>query len=98
MKKQFTVSQVGKCKPVVREYQNKQQYGTKEYPSFWKTIVESKEGILWYKEMMKRFSKMVDAPIGKATKDCFDIDESYEAGWMSPAHWKSFVKFIKTLK
>jgi hypothetical protein len=76
------------------KFHHEQQYGTKEYPSFWKTIVESKEGKLWYKEMMKRFSKMADAPIGKATKDCFDIDESYECGWMSPAHWKEFVRFI----
>jgi hypothetical protein len=80
------------------KFHHEQQYGTKEYPSFWKTIVESKEGKLWYKEMMKRFSKMADAPIGKATEHCFDIDESWECGWMSPAHWEEFTKFIKKLK
>lgn len=68
---------------------NEQNYGTKEYPSFWKTIVESKEWKLWYKEQMRRFAD--DA----RTEGVFDIDESQECGWMSPGHWEEFVKFIK---
>jgi hypothetical protein len=75
-----------------------QVYGTKAYPSFWKTIVESKEGKAWYKEQMARFSRADDRPMGtKPTEELFDVDESFECGWMSPAHWRSFIKFIKTL-
>ena len=81
------------------KFHHEQQYGTKEYPSFWKTICESKEGKLWYKEMIKRFSRMADTPMGQPWKEqCFDIDESYECGFMSPAHWREFVRFIQEMK
>ena len=80
-------------------FHHEQQYGTKEYPSFWKTIVESKEGKAWYKEQMARFSRMSKLPMGKPWKEAvFDVDESFECGWMSPTHWKSFVKFIRNEK
>ena len=28
----------------------------------------------------------------------FDVDECREAGWISPEHWKAFVKFLREKK
>jgi hypothetical protein len=73
----------------------KQNYGTKEYPSFWKTITESKEWKAWMKEMMERFRR---SHTKGTDEELFDVDESHECGWMSPRHWKAFIKFIKKTK
>lgn len=54
------------------------------HPSFWKTIVQSKEWGKWYKHASKNH--------------LFDVDESQECGWMSLNHWNSFLEFIKTLQ
>ena len=75
----------------------KDRYGDREYPSFWKTIVESKEWKAWMKKQNKLFSKFVASQCDKSSMPIFDVDESHECGWISPRHWKEFVKFIKTL-
>ena len=65
------------------------------HPSFWKTVVESPEWKLWQEEQQKRFHQLATT---KNTKiEAFDIDECQECGWISPAHFQSFIKFIKYL-
>ena len=56
------------------------------HPSFWKTIVESKEWKLWYEEQKRRLS--ADG------EKLFDVDASQECGFMSPEHFKEFLGFI----
>ena len=49
------------------------------HPSFWKTVVESKEWQDWEKV---------------ANKKGFDCDESRECGWFSPQHFRAFLDSI----
>ncbi len=48
------------------------------HPSFYKTIVESKEWQAWEKV---------------ANEQGFDYDESRECGYFSTKHWQAFLKF-----
>ena len=57
--------------------------------SMHKTLVESEEWGLWEKENSRRMHT--------DNEKCFDTDECRECGYMSPAHWKEFIGFIKTL-
>jgi hypothetical protein len=64
------------------------------HESFWKTVVESDEWRAWCEEVRKRWKKIKD-------KDClpiFDIDECQECGWISPDHWREFMKFSTLTK
>lgn len=64
-----------------------------DHNSFWKSVVESPQWYAWEKENAKRMNH-TDGP----TKDCYDVDECRECGWISPAHFRSFLDFCKTLK
>ena len=55
---------------------------TDGHPSFWKTIVESKEWKAWEKV---------------ANEKGFDYDESRECGWFSPSHFKAFLEYTHSL-
>ena len=58
--------------------------------SFYRTIVDSPEWKVWYKEMMRR---MEVANKVMNYKGCYDIDEAQECGVISPGHWKEFIRF-----
>jgi len=49
--------------------------------SFWATVIQSDEWQAWEK-------------IGD--KHGFDVDECRACGWISPKHFKEFIKFIKS--
>lgn len=51
------------------------------HPSFWKTVIESKEWKLWEEEQSKNPTR--------------DMAECEELGIMSAGHWKEFMKFIR---
>lgn len=61
------------------EYESKCT-GCGTHPSFWKTVVESKEWSEWEKI---------------ANKEGFDCDESREIGAFSPEHFSAFLDFIR---
>lgn len=52
------------------------------YPTFYQTIVSSKEWQAWEKV---------------AYEKGFDWSESTECGWLSPKHFKEFLKFTNRL-
>jgi len=56
------------------------------YPSFWKTVVTSKQWEEWEGEVNKRLHR------GKFEK-AFDVGESRECGWLSPNHFQAFLDF-----
>lgn len=58
------------------------------HASFWKTVTESAEWQVWYKEQQRRFHT-------QELQEVFDIDESTECGWISPGHWNAFIRFLR---
>ena len=63
------------------------------HPSIHKTIIESEEWDAWGEENDKRMSEYSE----NNQTEFFNICESEECGQMSPGHWQSFVKFIRTM-
>lgn len=59
----------------------------KDYPTFYRTITNSKEWKEWVKWNEKNTEKE-----GIIT---YDICESTECGWLSKEHWNAFLNFIK---
>ena len=53
------------------------------YPTFYGTVVDSKEWRAWEHD---------------AHKHGFDWSESTECGWLSPRHFKEFIRWIKKSK
>lgn len=62
-----------------------------KHPSFWKTIVESKQWQAWSEEQSRRMTThKPDARDGAL----FDTDESRECNWFSQGHFQEFLKFV----
>lgn len=62
------------------------------HSSFWRTVTVSPQWEAWVAENSKRFNH-ADGP----TDDCYDVDESTELGYISSAHFQSFLAFCKTI-
>ena len=54
-----------------------------DYPTFYGTIVDSKEWKEWVK-------KNEEDPK-------WDVHEAMETGWLSPVHWLAFLNFVRGL-
>jgi len=69
------------------------------HPSYWKTVIESKEWDKWYKEQMKRMGECecFDGEGKECKCETFDIDESMACNAISPDHFAAFCKFVKSL-
>ena len=66
--------------------------GCKEgHPSFWATIIKSKEWEQWEKEISRR---MHNKKKSKIYTGCWDTDECRGCGHFSPEHWKEFIEFL----
>lgn len=57
------------------------------HPSFWKTIIESKQWKLWQEEQDRRMAE-------DNCKGCYDMSEVEELGIISPEHWRDFLLFV----
>ena len=53
-----------------------------KHPTFYKTVVHSKEFQAWVK-----YNESLDIPL-------FDTPESIECGWLSPEHFEAFLNFV----
>lgn len=67
------------------------------HSSFWKVVVESKEWELWEKEVSRRMNRH-NKNHSKIYKGVWDVDECRECGWISPEHFRDFLKFVKKIK
>jgi hypothetical protein len=61
------------------------------YPTFVRTITSSSEWKAWKKYVNDRMKE-------GDYRDCYDVVESEECGWISPEHWTAFCKFIRRTK
>ena len=60
--------------------------------SFYRTIMDSIQWKEWVIEVRRRMDKHIENKSKRFT-GCWDIDESMELGYISPAHFQDFLKF-----